>query len=153
VALASAGVAPIKCYWLDLYATTAEAAIALWHASRQRGPDEQATARAAAGQAMRSLRRYAHVFPIGRPRALLCQGLLAWVQGRPVRARKAWRRSLAAAERLGMRYDQLLAHQQLSRHGDPSERDEHLARAHQLFTQLGTGGPVAGLEALAAHFP
>jgi hypothetical protein len=65
VALASAGVAPIKCYWLDLYAATAEAAIALWHASRQRGPGEQATARAAAGQAMRSLRRYAHVFPTG----------------------------------------------------------------------------------------
>jgi class 3 adenylate cyclase len=153
VALASAGVAPIKCYWLDLYATTAEAAIALWHASRQRGPGEQATARAAAGQAMRSLRRYAHVFPIGQPRALLCQGLLAWVGERPDRARKAWRRSLAAAERLGMRYDQLLAHQQLGRHGDPSERHEHLARARQLSTQLGTGGPVAGLEALAAHLP
>ena len=153
VALASAGVAPIKCYWLDLYATTAEAAIALWHASRQRGPGEQAVARAAAGQAMRSLRRYAHVFPIGQPRALLCQGLLAWVQGRPIQARKAWRRSLAAAERLGMRYDQLLAHLQLGRHGDPSERHEHLARARQLFTQLGTGGPVAGLEALAAHLP
>jgi class 3 adenylate cyclase len=152
-ALASARVAPIKCYWLDLYATTAEAAIALWHASRQRGPGEQATARAAAGQAMRSLRRYAHVFPIGQPRALLCQGLLAWVQGRPGRARKAWRRSLAAAERLGMRYDQLLAHQQLGRHGDPSERREHLARARQLFTQLGIGGELAGPETLAAHLP
>jgi len=102
---------------------------------------------------MRSLRRYAHVFPIGQPRALLCQGLLAWVQGRPIQARKAWRRSLAAAERLGMRYDQLLAHQQLGRHGDPSERHEHLARARQLSTQLGTGGPVAGLETLAAHLP
>jgi tetratricopeptide (TPR) repeat protein len=153
VALASARVAPIKCYWLDLYATTAEAAIALWHASRQRSPGEQATARAAAGQAMRSLRRDAHVFPIGQPRALLCQGLLAWVQGRPVGARKAWRRSLAAAERLGMRYDQLLAHQQLGRHGDPRERREHLNRARQLFTELGIGGELAGLETLAAHLP
>jgi hypothetical protein len=153
VALASAGVAPIKCYWLDLYATTTEAAIALWHASHQRGPGEQATARAAAGQAMRSLRRYAHVFPIGQPRALLCQGLLAWVAGRPVGARKAWRRSLAAAERLGMRYDQLLAHQQLGRHGDPRERREHLNRARQLFTELGIGGELAGLETLAAHLP
>jgi class 3 adenylate cyclase len=152
-ALASARVAPIKCYWLDLYATTTEAAIALWHASHQRGPGEQATARAAAGQAMRSLRRYAHVFPIGQPRALLCQGLLAWVAGRPVGARKAWRRSLAAAERLGMRYDQLLAHQQLGRHGDPRERLEHLNRARQLFTELGIGGELAGLETLAAHLP
>jgi hypothetical protein len=78
---------------------------------------------------------------------------LAWVDERPVLARKAWRRSLAAAERLGMRYDQMLAHQQLGRHGAPSERHKHLARAHQLCTQLGTGGEVADPETLAAHLP
>ena len=151
-ALESARVAPIKCYWFELYATTAEAAIALWHASRRRGADQPAS-RAAAMQAMRSLRRYSRVFPVGQPRALLCQGLLAWVEERPVRARKAWRRSLAAAERLGMRYDQILAHQQLGRHGDPSERHEHQARARQLVAQLGIGAELAGLEALAAHLP
>jgi hypothetical protein len=93
------------------------------------------------------------VFPVGQPRTLLCQGLLAWVDKRPVLARKAWRRSLAAAERLDMRYDQMLAHQQLGRHGAPSERHKHLARAHQLCTQLGTGGEVADPETLAAHLP
>jgi tetratricopeptide (TPR) repeat protein len=145
--------APIKCYWYELYATTAEAAIALWHASRQHGSDEQPSLRAAAEQAMRALRRYAKVFPVGQPRALLCEGLLAWVDERPMRARKAWRRSLAMAERLGMRYDEMLAHHQLGRYGDPSERDEHLARARQLFAQLGIAGEVAGPEALAAHLP
>jgi hypothetical protein len=148
--------APIKCYWYELYATTAEAAIALWQASRRRNIGDQPTVRAAAEQAeqaMRALHRYAKVFPIGQPRALLCQGLLAWVDQRPVRARKAWRRSLAAAERLGMRYDEMLAHHQLGRHGDPSERDEHLARARQLFAQLGIAGEVAGPETLAAHLP
>jgi hypothetical protein len=145
--------APIKCYWYELYATTAEAAIALWQAGRQGDIGDQPTLRAAAVQAMRALRRYAKVFPIGQPRALLCQGLLAWVDQRPVRARKAWRRSLAAAERLGMRYDEMLAHHQLGRHGDPSERDEHLARARQLFAQLGIAGEVAGPETLAAHLP
>jgi eukaryotic-like serine/threonine-protein kinase len=152
-ALAPVRAAPIKFYWYELYATTAEAAIALWHASRQRGSGEQSRLRAAAEQAMRALRRYAKVFPIGQPRALLCQGLLAWVDERPVRARKAWRRSLAAAERLGMRYDEMLAHHQLGRHGDPSERDEHLARARQLFAQLGIAGEVAGPDTLAAHLP
>jgi hypothetical protein len=52
-----------------------------------------------------------------------------------------------------MRYDQMLAHQQLGRHGAPSERHKHLARAHQLCTQLGTGGEVADPETLAAHLP
>jgi hypothetical protein len=70
-----------------------------------------------------------------------------------MRARRAWRRSLAAAERLGMRYDEMLAHQQLGRYGDPSERDEHLTRARQLFAQLGIAGEVAGPETLAAHLP
>ena len=152
-ALEPVRVPPIKCYWYELYATTAEAAISLWHASRQRGSSDQPTSRTAAEQAVRCLKRYARVFPVGRPRALLCQGLLAWVDERPVRARKAWRRSLAAAERLGMRYDEMLAHQQLSRHGDPSERHEHLARARQLCTQLGIGGKVAGPDTLAAHLP
>jgi hypothetical protein len=125
----------------------------LWHASRQRDIGDQRAFRAAAEQALQALRRYAQVFPIGQPRALLCQGLLAWVDERPVRAWKAWRRSLAAAERLGMRYDEMLAHQQLGRHGDPSERDQHLARARQLFAQLGVGGEVAGPDTLAAHLP
>jgi class 3 adenylate cyclase/tetratricopeptide (TPR) repeat protein len=145
--------APIKCYWYELYAITAEATIALWHASHQRDIGDQRAFRAAAEQALQALRRYAQVFPIGQPRALLCQGLLAWVDERPVRAWKAWRRSLAAAERLGMRYDEMLAHQQLGRHGDPSERDQHLARARQLFAQLGVGGEVAGPDTLAAHLP
>src|SRR4029453_4142657 len=110
-------VPPIKCYWFELYAATAEAAIALWHTSRQRGSGDQPPSRTAAAQALRALQRYARVFPGGQPRVLRCQGLLAWVDERPVRARKAWRHSLAAAERLGMGYDQMLAHQQLGRHG------------------------------------
>jgi class 3 adenylate cyclase len=148
-ALERARVPPIKCYWFELYAITAEAAIALWHASRQRGAGDRATSRAAARQAMRCLQRYARVFPVGRPRALLCQGLLAWADERPARARRAWRRSLAAAERLGMRYDELLAHHQLGRHGEPSERRAHQDRAWQLAAQLGTADP----ELLAAHLP
>jgi hypothetical protein len=145
--------APIKCYWYELYATTAEAAIAMWHASRQHDLGDQATLRAAAQQAMRALRRYARAFPIGQPRALLCGGLLVWVDGRSVRARKAWRQSLAVAERLGMRYDEMLAHHQLGRYGSPAERDEHLASARQLFAQLRIGGEVTGPEALARHLP
>jgi hypothetical protein len=152
-ALAPVRAAPIKCYWYELYATTAEAAIALWHASRQRGSGEQSRLRAAAEQATWALRRYAKVFPIGQPRALLYQGLLAWIDEQPMRARNTWRRSLAAAERLGMRYDEMLAHHQLGRHGDPSERDEHLARARQLFAQLGIADEVAGPDTLAAHLP
>jgi class 3 adenylate cyclase/tetratricopeptide (TPR) repeat protein len=145
--------APIKCYWFDLYAVTTEVAVALWHASRQGGSGDDPAARAAARQAVRSLRRYARAFPIGQPRSLLCQGLLAWTGGRPALARWAWRRSAAAAQRLGMRYDELLAHHQLGRHGDGSERHRHLARARELHAQLEAGLSTPDADALVAYLP
>jgi eukaryotic-like serine/threonine-protein kinase len=132
---------------------TAEVAVALWQASRQHGSDDEAAARTVAQQAVRSLRRYARAFPIGQPRLLLCQGLLAWISGQPARAQRAWRQSLAAAERLGMPYDQLLAHHQLAQHGHTSERGHHLTRAQQLFAELETSDNITGPEALAAHLP
>jgi hypothetical protein len=52
-----------------------------------------------------------------------------------------------------MRYDEMLAHHLLGRHGDPSERDEHVARARQLLAQVGIAREVAGSETLAAHLP
>jgi class 3 adenylate cyclase/tetratricopeptide (TPR) repeat protein len=152
-ALAWARIPPIKCYWFDLYAMTAEVAVALWQASRQHGSDDEAAARTAAQQAVRSLRRYARAFPIGQPRLLLCQGLVTWISGRPARAQRAWRRSLAAAERLEMPYDQLLAHHQLAQHGHASERGRHLTRAQQLFIELETSDNITGPETLAAHLP
>jgi class 3 adenylate cyclase/tetratricopeptide (TPR) repeat protein len=148
-----ARIPPIKCYWFDLYAMTAEVAVALWNASREHGSDDEAAARTAAQQAVRSLRRYARAFPIGQPRLLLCRGMLAWISRRPTQAQRAWRRSLDAAERLQMPYDQLLAHHQLGRHGHASERGHHVTRAQQLFAELETGDNVTGPEALAAHLP
>jgi hypothetical protein len=52
-----------------------------------------------------------------------------------------------------MPYDQLLAHQQLGRHGHTSERGHHLTRAHQLFAELEASDNIRGPEALAAHLP
>ena len=58
-----------------------------------------------AAEAVGHLGRYAQVFPIGEPRHRLYRGLLAWTAGRPAAARRDWQAALAAAERLGMRYD------------------------------------------------
>jgi class 3 adenylate cyclase/tetratricopeptide (TPR) repeat protein len=138
-ALEWAGAAPIKSYWFDLYAMTAEAAVALWDRDRRQRSDGEAASRAAARRAVRCLRRYARAFPIGRPRSLLCQGTAVWVAARPAQALGAWRRSLAAAERLGMPYDQLLAHDMLARRGDPPGRGDHLTRARELRVKLQIG--------------
>jgi hypothetical protein len=135
-ALEWAEAAPIKSYWFELYAMTAEAAVGLWEWDRGQRDGGEAASRAAARRAVRRLRRYARAFPIGQPRWLLCHGLAAWVAGRPAPARRAWRRSLAAAGRLGMPYDQLLAHDLLARRGEEAERGDHLARARELSARL-----------------
>jgi hypothetical protein len=77
------------------------------------------------------------VFPIGEPRARLHRGLLAWTGGRPGAARRDWRAALAAAERLGMRYEQALALDVLGRHGEPAQRPAARERAQVLFERLG----------------
>src|SRR4029453_2395631 len=116
-ALQRASRPPVKCYWFDLYAMTAEVALALWLDSRGRGEGEPGRWGAMAAEAVDCLGRYARVFPVGQPRARLHRGLLAWTSGRAAAARRDWRAALAAAERLGMRYDQSLALDVLGRHG------------------------------------
>ena len=71
------------------------------------------------------------------PRALLLRGLLAWTAGRAGPARRDWQAALAAAERLGMRYEQVLALDMLGRHGEPGRRPAYRERAAALFQELG----------------
>jgi hypothetical protein len=52
-----------------------------------------------------------------------------------------------------MRYDELLAHHQLGRHGEGSERHRHLARAGELYAQLEVGLCTPDADALLAHLP
>ncbi|MFL6191363.1 MAG: hypothetical protein ACJ75E_16225, partial [Actinomycetes bacterium] len=136
-ALQRASRPPVKCYWFDLYAMTAEVALALWLDGRARGEGDTGPWRAMAAEAVDCLARYARVFPIGQPRARLHRGLLAWTSGRAAAARRDWRAALAAAERLGMRYDRALALDALGRHGDLGERPAHRERALALFERLG----------------
>ncbi|MBE7552310.1 MAG: AAA family ATPase [Anaerolineales bacterium] len=91
-----------------------------------------------AWQACQALRQYARAFPSGRPRAWLWQGLYEWLSGRPGKAYAAWRKSLAAAERLAMPYEQALALYEMGRHlpAADSNRRTPLVRAAEIFRQL-----------------
>jgi hypothetical protein len=75
---------------------------------------------------------------VGQPRAWLYQGVFDWLAGKPRRAVRAWRQSLAAAERLDMPYEQGLAHYEIGRHAEPgAERQKHLDQACALLTRCG----------------
>jgi class 3 adenylate cyclase/tetratricopeptide (TPR) repeat protein len=140
----------VKCYWFDLYAMSAEVALALWLDRRSRGEGDRGPWPAMAAEAVGHLGRFARVFPIGRPRALLYRGLIAWTGGRPSRARRDWRAALAAAERLDMRYEQALALDMLGRHGEPGQRPAARERAQALFERISVNA-LASPEALAAR--
>ena len=83
---------------------------------------------------------YARVFPIGRPRALRLQGLLQRRLREPDKALKLWEESLAAAEHMDLPLEAGLAHYELGRHTNEAlpGRREHLGKALQIFTELGT---------------
>ena len=140
-------------YWThDGITAVAEAALTLWEQSANGPPQERAQLAAQAAQACRGAAAYAAVFPIGKPFALLWGGLLAQLEGRPGKARKAWERCLIEADRLGMPYEQGRAYLELGRHlpgGDPARRG-HLSHAAAIFAELGATTDRARCEELMA---
>lgn len=89
-----------------------------------------------ARSALKVMKTYARVFPIGRPRYELWQGHRAMLSGSPEKALKHWQTGLEWAERLDMLYEQALAHWSLAQHAtNAQERKAHAQRALELFTQ------------------
>ncbi len=139
---------------LDGYCALAELALARW--DHARSPVERARARWAARDSLRNLRAYTRVFPIGEPARWLYEGERAWRRGRQDGAEAAWRRALAAAQRLDMRHELALAHAALGDHlADEGERAEHQRLGAALLVELGApvetravspraGGPSSG---------
>jgi hypothetical protein len=140
--LIGAELLPSTFYRFEGYVGPPLVYLSLWEAQAngRHNNAEEASYKEPARQACKSLRRYAWVFPFAQPRAWLFQGLYAWLAGKPGKARKAWRRSLAHAEKLAMPYERGLAHYEIGRHlaaTDPG-REEHLKRAIEFFSQLET---------------
>jgi len=128
------------------YDGLAEATLAVWAADQpaqagaRKSPSRLQELQSNARQACQALRRYARVFPVAQPRALLRQGLYEWLAGNPARARRSWHKALARAEKLDMPYDQGLAHDAIGQHlnADDPMRAEHLNRAGDIFADVGS---------------
>jgi class 3 adenylate cyclase/tetratricopeptide (TPR) repeat protein len=99
--------------------------------------------------AVKRLKGFADVFPIGRPRYELLAGRREWLLGNHSSAREHWRRALDEATSLSMGYEQGLAQYELGRHlavGDP-ERSRYLDAARDALTPLGASRLLALLTA------
>jgi class 3 adenylate cyclase/tetratricopeptide (TPR) repeat protein len=140
---------------LEAYAGIAEVYLGLWEqamASRASVPQEPYpdSMREQASRACQVLRRYARLFPIGRPRARLWQGLWYWLAGRPDTAHRWWRQSLTAARQFHMPYEQGLAYYEIGRHLPPShpQQQECLQQALALFAHVGAISALARTQEL-----
>lgn len=128
--------APNAYYTLNGYAGIARTYLALWE-SAELGDD--ASRPSLTRQACKALSKYARIFPIGQPQALLCEGLASWLAGRRRIALQKWNKGLLAAERREMPYDQALILFEWGRrlsHTDP-HRKSHLSQACDVFSRLG----------------
>ena len=145
---------PVNFYAREGYAGFAEVYLAMWESSphpqplSHRGRQERGAGQAApesdalrrsARRAIKALNKFAKVFPLAQPRALLWRGLSLWLDGKPDKARMLWEESLAEAERLALPYDQGLAHFEIGRRLTPDDpaRAQHLNRAVERFAQIG----------------
>lgn len=129
------------------YAGPAEAYLTLWEAG-QASADVQGHAAEALGR----LRKYAKVFPVGRPRSALLEGRNHWLRNRRDAAMRSWDQAIQLAERLSMPYEQGLAHYDIARHLEPTDgaHANHLAASRDLFNDLHAARDLARVDLIAA---
>lgn len=120
---------------LDAYRQVAYVYLELWEKSQTQS--EKAQLQLLARQACRSLNEFRFYWPMGQPSAWRMQGRYDWQAGKPARARQAWQKSLLAAQKLTMPYDEALAYYEIGQHATGEERDANLARANEIFGRLG----------------
>jgi hypothetical protein len=129
------------------YAGPAEAYLALWETGQA---DADGLRRAA--DALDRLRRFAKVFPVGRPRAAVLEGRHDWMRGRRDAAMRSWDQAIQLAESLSMPYEQGLAHYEIARHLEPTNaaQADHLAASRDLFNGLHASRDLARVELVEA---
>jgi class 3 adenylate cyclase len=122
------------------YGHIAEVYLSLWEKEESQKTQADLEVKMLARKACQSLRRCARLFPAAQPRAWRWQGVYNWLDGKPIRARQAWQKSLAAAQKLAMPYDEALAYYEIGRHAAGGEQEADLTRANRIFDRLGVAG-------------
>lgn len=92
-----------------------------------------------ADDALKALKAFAGVFPIGRPRLHILVGRRHWLLGHKNDAVRSWRRAADLAQQLSMPFEVALAELEIGRHAatGTDEREAHLQHALELFNSLG----------------
>lgn len=126
----------------DGYAAIAEVYLGLSERRLRDGERVTGSLMARVERACAALRRFALIFPIVKPSALLASGRAHVLAGNPRRAERCFQAALDRARALSMPYEQAMAHLLLGRHGRSArEREHHLRAARSGFERLGCVQP------------
>jgi tetratricopeptide (TPR) repeat protein len=129
-------------YSMDIgFTAVAEVYFELWERTL-RDPNRQWDAeryRVLAEKAIKLLRAFQKVFPIGQPPAYYYQGWHEWLTGKREKAIASWSRGLEAAQKFRMPYEEGLIRVKLGtvQRDNLVERKERFARAIQIFEKMG----------------
>lgn len=127
-----------RCSSLMPYSALAETFLSLWERSITQNDEEQKAVANLALNVCKGLSKYAKVFPIGQPSAQLYYGLCCWLDKSYRIAWNAWKKGLAAAERLGMPYEKALLYYEIGKHSSGEKRRKYLCQAVDIFSRIDT---------------
>ena len=137
----AAGISP-TVYSMDIgFASVADVYFELWEkalrdSNRQSDSDQY---KFLAERAIKLLRAFEKVFPIGKPVTPYYQGWYEWLTGKPHAAVKSWKIGLEAAQKFNMPYEEGLIRVKLGTvlQDDRIARAQHLERAIEIFQKMG----------------
>jgi len=129
-------------YSIDLgFAATADVYFELWEKALRdsTGQIDPNKYRSFAERALKLLRAFQKVFPIGQPVTPYYQGWYEWLTGKPQAAINSWNKGLEAARKFNMPYQEGLMRIKLgaSLEDNTNVRREHFERAIQIFEKMG----------------
>jgi class 3 adenylate cyclase/tetratricopeptide (TPR) repeat protein len=128
-------------YSLDMgFSAVAEVYFVLWEKAIQHSNQRAAVRlRELAEKALRLLRSFRKIFPIGQPYLSYYEGWHHWLLGKHQPALRSWHKGLEAAKKYNTLYEEGLIHVRLGSalKDKPAERKEHLNRAIQIFETMG----------------
>jgi tetratricopeptide (TPR) repeat protein len=141
VLVLAANISP-NAYSMDIgFAAVANVYFELWEKTlqdpiRQLDSDKH---KLSAEQAIKLLRSFQKVFPIGQPITPYYQGWYEWLTGKHKAGIKSWNKGLEAAKKFNMPYEEGLIRVKLGSYlqDDPNVRREHFERAIQIFEKMG----------------
>ncbi len=78
--------------------------------------------------------RWAKAYRYCLPEAMVLRGRYEWIRGKSSSAQEWWKKSIKAAEEMGMRYDLAMTHLEMGRRLNDRE---HLKHAEAMFGEIG----------------